>query len=1353
MVFYMDDEPDIVKMLREEEKLGVLHCSIQELIGHNDKVDDTSEEIEAGSVKFTDDDIELASVVHIKALFLAISEEDYNQILLHLKKSGYTVDVKHVSSEKEFEENLQNYNCDIILADYVLSDMSLSKIISIVKNTKPETPIILVSEKLNEDEVISYLDKGASNYILKDDLKRTGFVVKQTLELASLKKTKDGDSEDFKILKDSEDRFYDLFENANDLIQAVKPDGSFLYVNSSWKKTLGYSDKEVSNLNVFDIIAKESVEHCKEAFKKIMSGERVDEIETTFLTKNGKKVHLQGSISCRFKEGKPYSTRGIFRDVTEKKNIRKKLEEINDKYQALFDRSLDSLYLHDFKGNILDANPAALKLFGYTKEELSSINLASVLVKKDVPKALMYIRKIKKNGFLDEPIVYKAKTKDGRIIFIETTASVVYDEGKPSAVLGIARDVTEEKKAEEKFRTIFDSSTDAVFLHDMKDFSIIDVNEEACRRYGYTKKEMLTKHVDELSEGGFFSLDNPETKKLAKKVFSGETVTREWLAKTKKGDLFWTEVNAKIIDFDEEKVLLVVARDISKRKEAEEKIKQSQENYETIFNSSTDAVFIHDFKNGKIIDVNKCVLDKFGYTKEEIKNLNVGDLSVNRPPYTQKEAAEWIKKAVSEGPQKFEWCSKTKKGEIIWHENVLQKVNIGGEERVLVIGRDITDRKKSDDELKTQQSLLQQSEKLANMGSWEWDLESGTIIVSEQWQKIHGINKAECYKNELLPIAHPDDRGKIEEAFKKTIKDHVPYDIEHRIIRGSDKETRIIKAYGEVSKGESGSLKIIGYAKDITDFKQTEEKYKALFEYSKDAIMTLEPPTWKFTSANKATLALFNIKDEKELVTLGPWDVSPKNQPDGKDSGEKAKQMIQKAMNKGSSYFEWAHKKITGEEFFAKVLLTKLEFGGKKLVQATVRDITKEKIVEGELKQSSENLKNIIDTVQAGILLIDEKTHNILEVNNLASDMIGLPKEKIIGRLCHSFICPAEKGKCPISDLKKTVDKSEKVLIDKDKNKIKVLKTVKPIKLGSKKVLLESFVDITDIKRAEKETEDILNAAADGIRIVDKSYNIVKMNETLAEMCGVDLDKTNNKKCRELFSSKKCGTKDCALATVLRTKKSFQREQIMKTKDGKEIPCLLKAMPYKDSKGNVIGIIEDYRDISHIKEAQEKLKKSYEIINKSPVVAFTWKSEEGWPVDYVSDNVKDLFGYTTKEFTEGKIQFSKTIHPDDLERVGSEVEKYSEDKKCKEFEQEYRIITKKGAEKWIYDRTMLRRDEKGNPVFFDGVILDVTEDKRKENELKEKIEELERYKKVTVGREIKMIDLKEKIKKLEGDKK
>ena len=1342
----MDDEPDIVKMLREEEKLGVLHCSIQELIGHNDKVDDTSEEIEAGSVKFTDDDIELASVVHIKALFLAISEEDYNQILLHLKKSGYTVDVKHVSSEKEFEENLQKYNCDIILADYVLSDMNLSKIISIVKNTKPETPIILVSEKLNEDEAISYLDKGASNYILKDDLKRTGFVVKQTLELASLKKTKDGDLEDFKILKDSEDRFYDLFENANDLIQAVKPDGSFLYVNSSWKKTLGYSDKEVSNLNVFDIIAKESVEHCKEAFKKIMSGERVDEIETTFLTKNGKKVHLQGSISCRFKEGKPYSTRGIFRDVTEKKNIRKKLEEINDKYQALFDRSLDSLYLHDFKGNILDANPAALKLFGYTKEELSSINLASVLVKKDVPKALMYIRKIKKNGFLDEPIVYKAKTKDGRIIFIETTASVVYDEGKPSAVLGIARDVTEKKKAEEKFRTIFDSSTDAVFLHDMKDFSIIDVNEEACRRYGYTKKEMLTKHVDELSEGGFFSLDNPETKKLAKKVFSGETVTREWLAKTKKGDLFWTEVNAKIIDFDEEKVLLVVARDISKRKKAEE-------------------------------------------------------------------------------------------------------------------------------ELKEKQRLLTRGEKLSKMGSWEWDLKTNKIFVSDQWQKIHGMNKSEYYKDDLLPLAHPKDRENVEEAFKETVTNQVPYDIEHRIIRNGDKQVRIIKSYGEISKDEKGSLKIIGYAQDITDFKQAEEKYKALFKYSKDAIMIIEPPAWKFTSANKATLDLFNIKDEKELVTLGPWDVSPKTQPNGEASGEKAKQMIQKAVDEGSSYFEWTHKKRNGEEFFATVLLTKLEVGGKEIVQATVRDITaekesqkyskiiletmadglvhlgangkiidlnsslakifgykdkkdllkhikspldvvidkekkymiqaikdtiekgsdehtytclkkdggkiaisvkavsfenigktpniianvrdvtKEKIVENDLKQSGERLKNIIDTVQAGILLIDEKTHNILEVNNLAAEMIGLPKEKIIGRLCHSFICPAEKGKCPISDLKKTVDKSEKVLIDKDKNKIKVLKTVKPIKLGSKKVLLESFVDITDIKRAEKETEEILNAAADGIRIVDKSYNIVKMNETLAEMCGVDLDKTNNKKCRELFSSKKCGTKDCALATVLRTKKSFQREQIMKTKDGKEIPCLLKAMPYKDSKGNVIGIIEDYRDISHIKEAQEKLKKSYEIINKSPVVAFTWKSEEGWPVDYVSDNVKDLFGYTTKEFTEGKIQFSKTIHPDDLERVGSEIEKYSEDKKCKEFEQEYRIITKKGAEKWIYDRTMIRRDEKGNPVFFDGVILDVTEDKRKENELKEKIEELERYKKVTVGREMKMIDLKEKIKKLEGDKK
>ena len=135
-------------------------------------------------------------------------------------------------------------------------------------------------------------------------------------------------------LMENEEKFRDLFENASDLIQAVNSDGSFLYVNCSWKKTLGYSEDEIKNITVFDIIHPESKEHCMEIFKRIMSGENIDHVETSFVSKGGNVITVEGRINCRFKDGKPVSTRGIFRDVTEHKKfeetLKEKIEELEE---------------------------------------------------------------------------------------------------------------------------------------------------------------------------------------------------------------------------------------------------------------------------------------------------------------------------------------------------------------------------------------------------------------------------------------------------------------------------------------------------------------------------------------------------------------------------------------------------------------------------------------------------------------------------------------------------------------------------------------------------------------------------------------------------------------------------------------------------------------------------------------------------------------------------------------------------------------------------------------------------------------------------------------------------------------
>jgi PAS domain S-box-containing protein len=135
---------------------------------------------------------------------------------------------------------------------------------------------------------------------------------------------------------------------------------------------------------------------------------------------------------------------------------------------------------------------------------------------------------------------------------------------------------------------------------------------------------------------------------------------------------------------------------------------------------------------------------------------------------------------------------------------------------------------------------------------------------------------------------------------------------------------------------------------------ESEKRYKTLYESSLDAIMILAPPSWKFIAGNGAAVKMFGAKDEKEFISTGPWDVSPEYQPDGQLSSEKASKMIKKAMKEGFNYFEWQHKRLDGNEFFASVLLTRIELNGEQLLLGAVRNITKIKQTEEYLREAKE---------------------------------------------------------------------------------------------------------------------------------------------------------------------------------------------------------------------------------------------------------------------------------------------------------------------------------------------------------------------------------------------------------------
>lgn len=310
---------------------------------------------------------------------------------------------------------------------------------------------------------------------------------------------------DQEALRASEERYRDLFENATDLIQSVDQNGRFEYVNNAWKRALGYSDPEIEQLRLSDVLHPIHATSFLERHARVFAGEPVERIKTVFIGKQGQEVHLEGTTNLRSVEGKPLATRSIFTDVTHVDAERAKVKAHEAKLRALFESSEHMFWTVDPAIKLTSYNRGYGDMIERLHGKRPEINLDP-----DRPRGLF--APLDYHRFWEEKYAHALAGKairfetdrldqQGKRVCNEIFLSPVFGpDGSVTEVFGVGHEITEQKLAEDlvqqqaaRIKAIFENAANVMIWTLDRDHRITSFNGHFQR----TSEQRLGIHFSE----------------------------------------------------------------------------------------------------------------------------------------------------------------------------------------------------------------------------------------------------------------------------------------------------------------------------------------------------------------------------------------------------------------------------------------------------------------------------------------------------------------------------------------------------------------------------------------------------------------------------------------------------------------------------------------------------------------------------------------------------------------------------------------------------------------------------------------------------------------------------------------
>jgi diguanylate cyclase (GGDEF)-like protein/PAS domain S-box-containing protein len=521
-----------------------------------------------------------------------------------------------------------------------------------------------------------------------------------------------------KALQEAEKKYRDIFEGAVEGFYQSTPEGKPLAANPALAKMLGYDWPDELKSTIKDTSRDVWMDPEERAryLQQLEEHGVIQDFECQFKRKDGTPIWV--SLNTRRvcgSDGRALYLEGFIEDITGRKRAERQIRESEERYRTVFQTSPDGVIIsRQSDGVILDVNQLFLDSVGFERNEVIGRTVVQLGLWVNDSDKQMYFEQLNQQGEYRD-LEVQSRKKNGELFWIRLSASLIEIGGERCRIT-FAKEISEVKAAqarmaaaqealrasEERYRTVFQTSLDAISINRVSDEKYIDCNQAFLDNLGFEREEVLGRTSQELN----IWADERDLQKLVEILRQNYSCRGlEARFRKKNGVVGWGEISAEVIELDGVYCIISITRDTSDAKAAEERLasaqealRASEERYRTVFQTSPDLVDINRLDDGTFIDANDAYLDILGFEREEVIGRTSWELNIWADPRDRQSFVELLRQ--NSNCRNLEANLRRKNGEIFSALISAAVIELDGVPCIVSITRDMSAAKEAENTIR-----------------------------------------------------------------------------------------------------------------------------------------------------------------------------------------------------------------------------------------------------------------------------------------------------------------------------------------------------------------------------------------------------------------------------------------------------------------------------------------------------------------------------------------------------------------------------------------------------------------------------------------------------------------------------